>query len=67
MSVRNHQLTLGLVVALIGYLVVAFAYDFSPPMLDSAPAIKLWVNGFAGLGCIIVGTVITVAGRRPDS
>ena len=50
-------------VALVGYLIVAFAYDFSMPILDTLAAGNLWFNGVIGLCFILVGIIITVVKR----
>ena len=60
---RNCHQILGCVVALVGYLIVAFAYDFSMPILGALAAGNLWFNGVIGLCFILVGITITVVKR----
>jgi len=51
-----------MMVAVAGMFMVAFAEDYAIPILDSL-ADGFWVNGFFGLGLIIIGTLITVIKR----
>ena len=60
---HNCQQILGFVVALVGYLIVAFAYDFSMPILDGLAAGNLWFTGVIGLCFILVGIIITAVKR----
>lgn len=60
----NDFQVLGLVVAFVGYLMVAFAYEYSIPVLDNFAGSRLWFNGFFGLILIIVGVMMVVVHKR---
>lgn len=60
----NDFQVLGLVVAFVGYLMVAFAYEYSMPVLDNFAGNRLWFNGFLGLTLIIVGMMMVVVHKR---
>jgi len=60
----NDFQVLGLVVAFVGYLMVAFAFEYSIPVLDNLVGNRLWFNGFCGLSLIIIGMVMVVVHKR---
>ena len=60
----NDFQVLGLVVAFVGYLMVAFAYEYSIPVLDNLVGNRLWFNGFFGLSLIIIGVMMVVVHKR---
>jgi hypothetical protein len=60
----NDFQVLGLVVAFVGYLMVAFAFEYSIPALDNLVGNRLWFNGFFGLSLIIIGMMMVVVHKR---
>ena len=60
----NDFQVFGLVVAFVGYLMVAFAFEYSIPLLDNLVGNRLWLNGFFGLSLIIIGMMIVVLHKR---
>ena len=59
LNVHDYQEIVGLMVAIAGFLMVAFAYVY-PISFDIVAGSKLWFNGFFGLSLIIVGLIIAV-------
>ena len=60
LNIHEYQEILGLGVAIAGFMIVAFAYEYPIPSLDIFAGTKLWFNGFFGLSLIIIGIVIAV-------
>jgi hypothetical protein len=54
---------MGLLVALVGFVVVEFAYQFRMPDIQLSPEIDFWINGGVALTLILVGMTIVVARR----
>jgi hypothetical protein len=62
LNAHNFRELARIVVAVVGLLMVAFAEDYTMPILE-LPADGFWVNGFVGLSLILVGTLIVVVKR----
>ena len=59
MNIRTPQELFGLAVAVVGFLMVAFAKNYTILSLAGSDS-GIWVDGFLGLSLLIIGTLIVV-------